>query len=114
MREADELRAGVGVGEGPALAGLEDVGVVDLGLRIGLEHPRIERLQRLLAVDLVAQSAGGIAADFDDPVDVDGRRHGRLHLRDRAIDRIGHGVAAGLRRQCQVVGVGHEAHAHAG
>ena len=114
MREADELRAGVGVGEGPAFAGLENVGVIDLGFRIGLEHPRVQCLEGLLAINLVAQCTGGITTNFDDPVDVDGGSHGGLHLRDRTVDRIGHGVAAGLRRQCQVVGAGHEPHTHPG
>ena len=100
-RQPGELRPSVDVDERPSLAGLVDVGMVERRGRLGLQDPRVERRQRGLAVERMAEQLGGLARPVDHPVDVQGRRHVGLHLGDAARHRERHGVARGLRAEPQ-------------
>ena len=101
--------------EGPALAGLRNVGMVEQR-RPGGGQRSVRRAARaarraMRSTPCALQDARG---EVEQPVDVERRRHVRLHLRIHAGHGKGHRVAGRFGVERHVVGRRREAHVHAG
>ena len=105
----------VGIEERPALARLRDIGMVEQRPPGRAEDAR-HRARRAdpCALRSTPWLPQHIAAEIEQPVDIEGRGHVGLHLRQHAGRREGHGVAGALGIEHDGCRRRREPHMHAG